>query len=111
MATVTLTYKTVSEVKRIIAEQNISQVYVRAGCKGGGCSGLTWVFTLDENYDEKKDLLEEQDGLKLIFDKRSALYLNGTTIDFYDDGMMKRGFVFKNDAIKSTCGCGSSVNF
>ena len=103
-----LTDKAVGEIKKIMADQSLENQYVRAGCRGGGCSGLTWILNIDENYDEAKDLLEEQDGLKIVMDKRSALYLPGTTIDYYDDSLTKRGFVFSNSSIKSTCGCGAS---
>jgi len=112
MSTVTLTENAVKEIKKIMEDQKLAsdKTYLRAGVKGGGCSGFSWVFNLDENYDENKDLLEEQDGLKIVMDKRSAMYLQGTTVDYYDDGLMKRGFVFKNEAVKTTCGCGSSFS-
>lgn len=113
MNTVSLTEKAVTEVKKIMTEQGMSydKVYFRVAMRGGGCSGMTWKLDLDEVYDEKKDVLEEQDGIKIVIDSRSALYVTGTTVDFYDDGLMKRGFVCTSPAVKHTCGCGSSVSF
>jgi iron-sulfur cluster assembly protein len=108
-----LTEKAVAEVKRIVAEQEqtLDKVYLRVGVKGGGCSGWSWVLNLDEVYSDQKDLLEEQDGVQIIVDNRSAMYVDGTAVDYYDDGLMKRGFVCTNSNVKSTCGCGSSVSF
>lgn len=108
-----LTEKAVAHFKQIAIEQNqeLTGVYLRVGMVGGGCSGMTWKLDLDEIYDEKKDILEEQDGVRIVVDNRSALYVDGTTVDYYDDGLMKRGFVCTNPAVKHTCGCGSSVSF
>jgi iron-sulfur cluster assembly protein len=106
---ITLTERAVKEIKHIMQDQQMSPetTYVRAGVRGGGCSGFTHLFTLDEIYDEIKDDLAEQDGLKIVTDKRSALYLEGTVVDFHDD-LAKRGFSFGNPNSKGTCGCGSS---
>lgn len=111
MAKVTLTEKAVKEIKHIMEDQNMpaESTYVRVGVRGGGCSGFSWLFTLDENYDEAKDILEEQDGLRLVMDKRSALYLEGTTVDFLET-LDKRGFSFNNPNARTTCGCGSSFS-
>lgn len=107
-----LTEKAAAEVKKIIAEQELDpgQAYLRVAMRGGGCSGMTWVLNLDE-YDEAKDTLEEINGVKVVIDNRSALYVDGTTVDWHDDGLLKRGFVCSNPKIKHTCGCGSSVQF
>lgn len=105
---IVLTALAVKELKHIIQDQNFGTgVYVRVGVRGGGCSGFTHLFTLDENYSDKNDVLYQQDGLSIVVDKRSAMYLDGTTIDYHED-LNKRGFKFSNAAIKSTCGCGSS---
>jgi len=107
---ITLTEKAVKEIKHIIADQGMPEtVYVRAAVKGGGCSGFQSLFTLDETYNDKTDILVEQDGLKIVVDKRSALYLEGTTIDFLDE-MNKRGFKFDVPGATGKCGCGSSFS-
>jgi len=111
MASVTLTEKAAGEIKRIMEEQNMDPqtTYVRVGVRGGGCSGFQWAFNLDENFNEKVDTLEEIAGLRFAIDKRSAMYLPGTTIDFVET-LEKRGFKFDNPNAKTTCGCGSSFS-
>ncbi len=106
---VTLTEKAVKEINRIILEDGSlgNDVKVRVGVAGGGCSGFQYTFTLDNQYDETKDNLYQQHGLGIVVDKKSALYLEGTTVDFYE-GLDQRGFKFNNPAAKRSCGCGSS---
>ncbi len=58
-------------------------------------------------FDEKADSKTDQHGITIVVDKKSALYLDGTTVDFYD-GLEKRGFTFDNPNAVKTCGCGSS---
>jgi iron-sulfur cluster assembly accessory protein len=111
---VRLTEKAVKEINHVIEEQKkepeaAAQLYVRMGVKGGGCSGFQYSFSLDEGYDESKDQLYEQDGLKIVVDKRSLMYLEGTTVDFHDS-LEKRGFTFLNPSAVRTCGCGSSFS-
>jgi iron-sulfur cluster assembly protein len=106
---ITLTDIAVKQVKQIIAEMKNEQEYLRVGVKGGGCSGFQYSLALDEKYDKDKDTLIEQDGVKIVVDKRSALYLNGTQIDFHDE-MLKKGFVFSNPNAVGKCGCGSSFS-
>ncbi len=105
-----LTEKAVKEIKYIIQDQNIiGTIYVRAAVRGGGCAGFQSLFTLDENYNEKTDIITEQDGLKIVVDKRSALYLEGTMVDFLED-INKRGFKLDIPGSVGHCGCGSSFN-
>jgi iron-sulfur cluster assembly protein len=98
------------EIRRIIQEQELdmSKVRLRVGVKGGGCSGFSYLLDLTET---QKDTDEEWDcnGIKVIADPKSLLYLNGTEIDFKDE-IMGRGFVFKNPNATSSCGCGSSFS-
>ncbi len=105
------TEKALSELRYIFQDQNFSleNTYARLAVQGGGCSGFQHKFFIDENYNEKTDIIIEIDGVKFVTDKRSALYLDGTTIDFSED-LNKRGFKFSNPSIKATCGCGSSFS-
>lgn len=107
--TVMVTEKARNEIKRIMAEQNMSvtTTALRVRVVGGGCSGWQNKLDLDETFNEKTDTLEMHDDVRVVIDKRSALYLTGATIDFHDD-LNKRGFVVSNPAAKTTCGCGSS---
>jgi iron-sulfur cluster assembly protein len=104
---ISLTEKAVNEVKKIMSENNIPDEYVlRVGVKGGGCSGLSYTLGFDSEVKDT-DNRYEFNGVKVVVDWKSILYLKGTTIDF-SDGLMGRGFVFNNPTAKKTCGCGSS---
>ena len=81
---------------------------LRVGVKGGGCSGFSYILDLTEQNDDNDEQFEVQ-GVRVICDPKSYLYLNGTTIDFKDE-IMGRGFVFSNPNASSTCGCGSSFS-
>ena len=105
---ITLTEKAAAEVKRIIQEQKLdTSTVLRVGVTGGGCSGFSYALGFDNKYDEKADSKYEQHGIDVVIDKKSALYLDGTTLDFYE-GLEKRGFTFENPNAVKTCGCGSS---
>jgi len=104
---VTITEKAINEVKKIMAENNIAEDFsLRVGVKGGGCSGLSYTLGFDSDIKDS-DRKIEKDGIKVIVDWKSILYLSGTTID-YTDGLTGKGFVFNNPLAKKTCGCGSS---
>lgn len=105
---VTLTEKAAGEVKRIMADQKIeSEAVLRVGVTGGGCSGFSYALGFDKNFDEKADSRYDCHGVPVVVDKKSALYLDGTTIDFYE-GLEARGFKFDNPNAVKSCGCGSS---
>ena len=97
------------EIKKYVQEQNLSpeQTRLRVGVKGGGCSGFSYVLDLTEDAKGDGDEEMESNGVKILCDMKSYLYLNGTEIDFKDE-IMGRGFVFKNPNATHTCGCGSS---
>jgi iron-sulfur cluster assembly protein len=105
---VMLSEKAANEIKRVMQEQKVpSGTVLRVGVAGGGCSGFQYSLGFDANYDAKVDSKYEYHGVELVVDKKSALYLDGTTVDFYD-GLEKRGFMFDNPNAVKTCGCGSS---
>jgi len=104
---VSITEKAVSEVKRIMKENNIPENYgLRIGVKGGGCSGFTYSLGFDGET-KPTDTIIEKDGIQVFIDMKSYLYLSGTEVD-YSDGLSGKGFVFNNPNAKRTCGCGSS---
>ena len=114
---VTLTETAAREVKTIMAQQFESaqkegqepqSLFLRVGVKGGGCSGFSYTLDLTESKSED-DESWDQNGVEVVCDPKSLLYLEGTTIDFKDE-MMGRGFVFNNPNATSSCGCGSSFS-
>lgn len=106
---ITLSESAAREVRTIIEQQGLStDVALRVGVKGGGCSGFSYVLDLTESKPENDEIMESH-GVKIYADKKSYLYLNGTEIDFKDE-IMGRGFVFKNPNATHTCGCGSSFS-
>lgn len=107
---VTVTEKAVSEIKRVIEGQNMPETTcLRIGVAGGGCSGFQYSLGFDENTDSTKDHISEQHGISVAVDKKSFLYLDGTTVDFHE-GLEKRGFTFNNPNAVKSCGCGSSFS-
>ena len=87
---------------------NPSTDYVRVGVKSGGCSGLSYDLTFD-NKKEENDKIFEENEVKIIVDKKSFLYLVGTTLE-YSGGLNGKGFVFNNPNANRTCGCGESFS-
>lgn len=112
---VKLTDRAAEEVRRIADENEVDgPVFLRAGVKGGGCSGFQYsldmtdkdtVTETDETFEHESDAWK----VTVIVDSKSNLYMDGTTIDF-KDGIMGRGFVFDNPNASSCCGCGQSFN-
>ena len=85
-----------------------SKDFVRVGVKSGGCSGLSYDLKFDNNQSED-DKLFEDNAIKIIVDKKSFLYLVGTTLE-YSGGLNGTGFVFNNPNANRTCGCGESFS-
>ena len=105
---IVITEKAAEEVRRVQEEQKFEDnMFLRIGVAGGGCSGFNYTLSFDNAFDEKADSKFDQHGVAVVVDKKSALYLDGTTVDWYD-GLEKRGFTFENPNAVKTCGCGSS---
>ena len=85
---------------------------LRIGLRGGGCDGFSYVFEwADKPADPRRDhVIEVADDVRVFIDKKSMLYLAGTTLDFVT-GLMGHGFKFENPNVKGSCGCGESVQF
>jgi len=96
-----------SEITRLKSEDKIAQeAFIRVGVKGGGCSGLSYQLDFDvESKDDDK--VFEDNGVTIVVDKKSFLYLVGTTLDF-SSGLNGKGFSFVNPNASRTCGCGES---
>jgi len=106
---IALTERAVSEIRRIISEQKLPDTTaLRVGVKGGGCSGFSYTLGFDDQFSEV-DQLNEIEGVRVVCDPKSFLYLNGTQIDF-EDNLMGRGFKFGNPNAAKSCGCGESFS-
>ncbi|RMH32271.1 MAG: iron-sulfur cluster assembly accessory protein [Nitrospirae bacterium] len=105
---VTLTDAALKEVKRLLELQGMTEGGLRLGVKGGGCSGLSYTLNFDEKISEF-DSVYEIDGVKIIVDAKSAIYLNGMQLDFQKD-LLSGSFKFINPNATKTCGCGESFS-
>ena len=107
MKVFTLTTKAKSQLDKLMEEQKCTENhFLRVSVKGGGCSGLTYDLDFDDTIVDFDDVSEDQ-GLKLVIDRRSLLYLLGTELDF-TEGLNGKGFLFTNPNASRTCGCGES---
>jgi iron-sulfur cluster assembly protein len=104
-----VTERAAKEIQRVIGEHGLASAWVRIGAKGGGCSGFTYVLDFDQQGPTEFDLSFEQHGVRVVIDKKSEFFMGGTILDF-NDGLLDRGFVFRNPAAKTTCGCGTSFS-
>ena len=103
---ITLSEKAAQKIKSLLSEKEKSDG-LRAGVRGGGCSGFTYFLELDSRKD--KDRILESHGVSIYIDPKSYLYLMGTQIDFIDE-LNQSGFKFINPNAKRTCGCGESFS-
>lgn len=106
---INITSKALEEIKRIMKENNIPSEYgLRIGVRGGGCSGFTYSLGFDAEI-KPTDNVIPFDGINVIVDMKSWLYLTGTEIDYVND-VNGEGFIFNNPNMSRSCGCGSSCS-
>jgi len=103
---ISVTDSAVEKIRDILAEENNPKLKLRMFVQGGGCSGFSYGFTLDEDLAED-DLNIESNGIHVLVDAMSLQYLNNATVD-YKQEIMGSQFVIQNPNAQSTCGCGSS---
>jgi iron-sulfur cluster assembly protein len=103
---VTVSEGAAKKLNSLIEESGFKTPYVRVAVKGGGCSGLSYDLSFDTEQ-QPADTLAENNGVKILIDKKSVLYLFGTELDF-SDGLNGKGFQFINPNASRTCGCGES---
>ncbi len=105
---VKLSERAAEQVKRFQTEHNFGEEMVlRIGISAGGCSGFSYTLNFDDKFDATSDSEFDCHGVKVVVDKKSALYLDGTTVDWYES-LEKQGFTFENPNAVKSCGCGSS---
>lgn len=96
------------KVAELLEDEDNPALKLRVFVSGGGCSGFEYGFTFDENT-EDGDSVVEKDGVTLLVDPMSVLYLSGAEIDF-SDGVEGAQFVIRNPNATTTCGCGNSFS-
>ncbi|MCD8905362.1 iron-sulfur cluster assembly accessory protein [Staphylococcus chromogenes] len=106
MPTVILTEAAAYEVKDMLKQNDMPEGYLKVKVNGGGCTGLTYGMTAEQEPGENDEILEYF-GLKVLVDKEDTPILNGTTID-YKQSLMGGGFQIENPNAIASCGCGSS---
>ncbi|HWW51092.1 MAG TPA: iron-sulfur cluster assembly accessory protein [Verrucomicrobiae bacterium] len=104
---VQLTPTAVSKVKEILSQQSPAPTGLRVAVVGGGCSGFSYHMAFENQVNESSDNVYEFEGLKVLVDQMSEMYLENVSID-YIETLEGSGFKFNNPNVKSTCGCGSS---
>jgi iron-sulfur cluster assembly protein len=98
-----------AQVAKLLADENYPEgSFVRVGVEGGGCSGLMYQLKFDNEMKEGDQIFEDN-GVKVVVDKKSFLYLIGTELQ-YTGGLNGKGFVFSNPNASRTCGCGESFS-
>ena len=105
---ITVTDSAKKQATRLMEDEGQVGYFIRVGVEGGGCSGLMYQLKFDNEINEE-DKEFEDNGIKVVMDKKSVLYLVGTTLD-YSGGLNGKGFVFSNPNAARTCGCGESFS-
>lgn len=105
---ITLSDSAVERIQVILNEDGNQGLKLRVFVQGGGCSGMQYGFSLDEESSED-DWTLDLSGIQILVDSMSGQYLQGATVDFRDDAM-GASFVISNPNAETTCGCGSSFN-
>ena len=98
------------EIKKQAVKRGTPEAALRVGIRGGGCTGFSYLFEWADGPPKEHDKVFEKDGIRLLVDPKSFVYLDGTELDFVTS-MMGHGFKFKNPNVKGTCGCGESIQF
>jgi iron-sulfur cluster assembly protein len=105
---VTVTESAKEQALRLMKEDGKDNAFIRVGVEGGGCSGLMYKMDFDTELKED-DKTFEDNGIRVVVDKKSYLYLVGTILDF-SGGLNGKGFFFNNPNAGRTCGCGESFS-
>jgi iron-sulfur cluster insertion protein len=105
---ITISDNAIAKIQDIIAEENNPNIKLRVFVQGGGCSGMSYGFTLDEIQNED-DWDLEVNGVKVLVDSLSGGYLQGAELDYKEDQYGAQ-FSIKNPNAQTTCGCGSSFS-
>jgi iron-sulfur cluster assembly protein len=106
---ITVSEKALEHIIKLMTESGLKthSHHLRVGVKGGGCSGLSYVMDFDDKTEDTDEIVQVNDELKVVIDRKSLLYLYGTELN-YSDGLNGKGFEWVNPNASRTCGCGES---
>ena len=97
------------QIQKIASSAAEDIIGVRVGVQGGGCAGLSYILDLETEKMDNDRVYSISENLDLFIDKKSYLFLSGTTLD-WSGGLNGTGFEFNNPNVKSSCGCGTSFS-
>jgi iron-sulfur cluster assembly protein len=103
---VSVSPKAVVKAKEALVKRGTPEAMLRLGVRGGGCSGFAYVIEFADEP-SARDQVFDFEGLRVVIDPKSLVFLNGTTLD-YETKLMQHGFKFVNPNESSGCGCGES---
>jgi len=103
---VILTDRALAQVRKLLAKDGRPEAFLRLGVKGGGCSGFEYLMKID-TAGKPIDMTFEAEGVRVVCDSKSAVYLQGSTFD-YTGNLIGGGFKFDNPNVARSCGCGTS---
>ena len=106
---ISISPKAAEKIQEKLLKRGTPDAHVRLGVRGGGCSGYSYALIFEDDAPGIKDLTFESQGINLVVDKKSILYLNGCVLD-WEQTLMNHGFKFVNPNEKSRCGCGHSFH-
>lgn len=104
---IVLTDAALEAARAALAKRGTPGAAIRLGIKGGGCSGFSYVIEYEDGEPRARDRVYEFDGVRVIIDKKSLIYLAGSVLDF-EKTLMKQGFKFRNPNEATSCSCGTS---
>lgn len=105
---VQVTPKAAVKAREALVKRGTPDAMLRLGVRGGGCSGFSYVIEFADET-TPRDQVFEFDGLKVVVDPKSLVFLNGSTLD-YETRLMSHGFKFINPNESAGCGCGESFS-
>ncbi len=106
---ITLSTAAANQVERMMLDHDLKDHVIRLGVSAGGCSGYSYMLDIVDEINNNDRIFSADNGVQLVCDPKSYLYLNGTEVD-YSDSMTGGGFKFNNPNVKRTCGCGTSFS-
>jgi iron-sulfur cluster assembly protein len=106
-----ITETAAKEIKRVMKDGEIEDKILRVAVAGGGCSGFQYSLDFEDKKESYEDeLMETQHEIDVVIDKKSLLFLDGTTLDYLNKDLNNRGFIFNNPNATGGCGCGNSFS-